>query len=1188
MSNVPLTGQISLGSMRTMMGKSTSSPIGMRDCYGYDAGSPLGGNIALSIMRGANSFPDLYTSFNPDAQSNCVGIYSTTLVNKSYTGPLMNVRRSLDSATINVFGDNRENLRVATGVTLSNWMSGSATVEVLTWFDQSTRSNNATTTGTGRNPPRLIFDTVETERIVVSYPNTNATAAAYFGFSLPSVAVASAICSFRPESKTDQIQSLICTNTANEGIRFISGSLQHFDIRDFLRTSIANSFAIMNGVYDATTPYASITNGTWHNLCAVRGDASTLTMIHLGNCEPTFSSGTLMPGSFNGAMRSMILFNSNLPTTTVGSETTVPEYNNVVSSTLRNPFRSGVTACYLADNWNGTQWNDASGNGNHVTNVSGTVTKTTSSNLFGVGGQPILTGTTSTNMTFPMTLNSNYTMLHIARYNNSTNQERIITALDTSGINWLSGHWDGNTGVSYQLSWLTPEPQVNRHGRNWVLSHDVRNAYRSQGVLRGTVANGVSPTSISINKWDIIENSDWAMAYMCTFNRVISSTETLVAEESLALRYRIPIPISNGLILHLNANDHIGGGTTWVDRSGNSHDFTMSESISFNAGSFTTPACMEPFFNYSRVSAVPFAKYCTMVTWVTPIPSKVNWRTLIKGVPLDHYLLIEAGGHRLGYFDNTAGVFIPYDTTVDVNTLPNAYSRMNMWVAVFSTVAPFVTFYYNPSSLPLTPTGMIASNTNAVLKNGLGYVNTLGRQYFGRMGTMLWYNRRLGNEEIVELYRRYENLYINSTQPSQINMTYLIPKLWIRVDELSGLSSGTAVTSWTGMANGVNAIGVGIGMSAPVYTVSGNERFVRFGNGTSSTTIGNYFHFGTQTFNMATKEGCTVFAVVRFGTVSSWERVIDFGDGAPNNNIILGRFGSTSNLFFQLYNGVTEAGINTQNSVIGNNWMVVVCRLFPNEVLLTTTSTLNKTFPTYTLNNRTFGNTYVGRSNWPDAYANFDLRELVIYDRVMEDDELLIVRAILLSKYNLQIPSGDPLAFSFILMPGGARTLLNYIQGFGVNQSSSNTGTGSWLTSFSGDIPFISSPIANTVYFTNRGRVRIIDGDGTNTANDWAMFNFGVANGNGDFNFQGQSFFGGASTRSGGNGGLGLTTGQIWGFSTTNNWVLLYQLPVTAAVSTFARTNANWFSSGGTVASGDGKRSAYDTESIILLGFTVV
>lgn len=1166
------------------MGKSTSSPIGMRDCYGYDAGSPLGGNIALSIMRGANSFPDLYTSFNPDAQSNCVGIYSTSLVNKSYTGPLMNVRRSIDSATINVFGDNRENLRVATGVTLSNWMSGSATVEVLTWFDQSTRSNNAITTGSGRNPPRLIFDTVETERLVVSFPNTSATAASYFGFSLPSVAVASAICSFRPESKPNQNQSLICTNTGDQGIRFISGSLQHFDINDFLRTSIANSFAIMNGVYDATTPYASITDGQWHNMCAVRGDATTLTMIHLGNCEPTSSSGTLMPRSFNGAMRSMFLFNSNLPTTTVGSVITVPEYNNVVSSTLRNPFRSGVTACYLADNWNGTQWNDASGNGNHVTNVSGTVIKTTSSNLFGVGGQTIITGTTTTSMRWPFNLASDYTLMHITRYNNSTNQKRILSSIDYS-INWLSGHWNGNAGVAYQGDWIPSGSPINRHGRNWVLSHDIRNAYRSQGVLRGTMTNGTAST-LAVN---VIgeESSDWAMAYMCVFNRVFSSVETLNAEESLALRYRIPIPISNGLILHLNANDHIGGGTTWTDRSGNSHDFTMSESISFNAGSFTTPACMEPFFNYSRVTAVPIAKYCTMVTWVTPIPSKVNWRTLIKGVPLDHHLLIEQGGHRLGYFDNSSGSFIPYDTTVDVNTLPNAYSRMNMWVAVFSTVAPFVTFYYNPSSLPLTPTGVIASNTNAILKNGLGNVNTHGGQHFGRMGTMLWYNRRLGNEEIVELYRRYENLYINSTQPSQINMAYLIPKLWIRVDELSGFSSGTAVTSWTGMANGVNATGVGVGMSAPVYTVSGNERFVRFGNGTSSSTIGNYFHFGTQTFNIATKEGFTVFAIVRFGTVSTFERIIDFANGAPSDNIWLGRQNNTSNLMFEVYNG-TVAVSNVVGTITGG-WSVVIGRLFPNEVLLTNTSTLNKTFPTYSLTNRTLTNTFVGRSAWSsDSYANFDLRELVIYDRVMADDELLIIRAILLSKYSLQGPSGSPSAFSFILIPGGARTLLNYIQAFGVNQSSSNTGTGSWLTSFSGDIPFVASPIANNTYFTTRGRVRIIDGDGTNTATDWAMFNFGVANGNGNFDLQSQSYFGGASTTSGGNGGLGLTTGQIWGFSTANNWVLLYQLPISTVVSTFPHTNANWFSSGDTVASGDGKRSAYDTESILLLGFSVV
>ena len=83
-------------------------------------------------------------------------------------------------------------------------------------------------------------------------------------------------------------------------------------------------------------------------------------------------------------------------------------------------------------------------------------------------------------------------------------------------------------------------------------------------------------------------------------------------------------------------------------------------------------------------------------------------------------------------------------------------------------------------------------------------------------------------------------------------------------------------------------------------------------------------------------------------------------------------------------------------------------------------------------------------------------------------------------------------------MPGGSRTLLNYLQSFGVLGTSTNTGSGNWLSSHSGNISYTANPISNNTYFTTYGRVRIIDGDGSSDGPDWAVFNFGLAS-NGDF-----------------------------------------------------------------------------------------
>lgn len=179
-------------------------------------------------------------------------------------------------------------------------------------------------------------------------------------------------------------------------------------------------------------------------------------------------------------------------------------------------------------------------------------------------------------------------------------------------------------------------------------------------------------------------------------------------------------------------------------------------------------------------------------------------------------------------------------------------------------------------------------------------------------------------------------------------------------------------------------------------------------------------------------------------------------------------------------------------------------------------------------------------------------------------------------------------AFSYIAIPGAPRTLLNYLQSFGVTSTSSNDGTGSWVTSYSGNITYADSPIATINYFTNYNRVRVIDGDSTADGPDWSVFNFGIANGSSDFDGTNatNAYFGGENTYSGGTGGQAITVGYVWGFSTSSGWTLLYQIPL-PGTSTYNHSNGSWFTSGGTVSSGDGKRAEFDSLQITHLGFSV-
>jgi hypothetical protein len=97
---------------------------------------------------------------------------------------------------------------------------------------------------------------------------------------------------------------------------------------------------------------------------------------------------------------------------------------------------------------------------------------------------------------------------------------------------------------------------------------------------------------------------------------------------------------------------------------------------------------------------------------------------------------------------------------VNVTTLANSSTSFNMWAFRSSTVAPFFQFFYNPASLPLTPTGQIANNANAAIKEGIRHIGSFGAsQYFGHIAQFMQYNRRLSDAELVDIYNRYRWFY---------------------------------------------------------------------------------------------------------------------------------------------------------------------------------------------------------------------------------------------------------------------------------------------------------------------------------------------------------------------------------------------------------------------------------------------
>ena len=177
---------------------------------------------------------------------------------------------------------------------------------------------------------------------------------------------------------------------------------------------------------------------------------------------------------------------------------------------------------------------------------------------------PFLYGTTTDGLQFPtsvMDTSSDYTLFHMTRYykpSGTPTRERIFDGVTS---NWLSGFWEGKSGVAHHDGWLTQNSE-DIHGDNWLISTDQKDLYRSNGVDRTTTGSGSTSRQLSINygvRTD--ERSDWAVAEVIVYNRELSSSEYLSIESYLTSKYfRNDIIASNGEISGMLINSTFYNG----------------------------------------------------------------------------------------------------------------------------------------------------------------------------------------------------------------------------------------------------------------------------------------------------------------------------------------------------------------------------------------------------------------------------------------------------------------------------------------------------------------------------------------------------------------------------------------------------------------------------------------------------
>lgn len=223
------------------------------------------------------------------------------------------------------------------------------------------------------------------------------------------------------------------------------------------------------------------------------------------------------------------------------------------------------------------------------------------------------------------------------------------------------------------------------------------------------------------------------------------------------------------------------------------------------------------------------------------------------------------------------------------------------------------------------------------------------------------------------------NVFVNSL-PLNIGASSSLPASLSNGLVLHYPMNGTALDAsgngLTGTLNGgVTATADRFGVANAALSFNGSNGFIDVPDGV---------YFNGSNF--------TVSAWVRMGAYNNWSRLLDFGNGSANNNILIGLTNLTSGRpAAEIYNGVVTGGqITSPSTTLPINQWALLTYSWSNG---TGTISINGNQVIQGLQNaplnivRTIN--YIGRSNWSgDAYANARMDDFRIYNRLLTQSEL--------------------------------------------------------------------------------------------------------------------------------------------------------------------------------------------------------
>ncbi|MFC0018250.1 chitobiase/beta-hexosaminidase C-terminal domain-containing protein [Roseibacillus persicicus] len=292
--------------------------------------------------------------------------------------------------------------------------------------------------------------------------------------------------------------------------------------------------------------------------------------------------------------------------------------------------------------------------------------------------------------------------------------------------------------------------------------------------------------------------------------------------------------------------------------------------------------------------------------------------------------------------------------------------------------------------------------------------------------------------------------------PSRDNLTlWLSGTYGVEVD-------GSEVTTWRDLSGqGADAV-VAASSSAPTFsaTAIGNSGGVLFDG------VDDYLSVrpGFEDF----ENGLTaIFVTSPDESLSSWERLIDFGQGTNNDNIFFAREATSTNFHFGLRRGGSSSGISSTDSL----------RSLTDQILTVVQEPDGRTRIYRNGNLEVEGNVdlpfnvirhlnYVGRSNWSnDAYFSGAMSEVILFKGTLNDFDREVFEDEIRATYGIASSATGVVGFSPSgggLHPGGVT----------VELQSASPGAAIYYT-LDGSVPDESSTLYEaSIVLTASARVR--------------------------------------------------------------------------------------------------------------------